>query len=187
MQQYERDLWQGKPELIPFVFNWYNLVFVAMGLLFMILSLTVLVPTTISKNYAIEFVLFTAVFLLIGLAFTFGMTYYSIRKCRKTEYLVTDQRIIIKPGVLGNDFRVINFYEAGGGVRVTKGFSGTGSIFVENPRPVVVGYIRGVGGTREIIGPDIRAIKKPYIVARTIQDAIQDYKLESQRKSRYFR
>ena len=153
----------------------------------MIISLTVLVPTTISKNFATEFVLFTAAFLGMGLAFTFGMTYYSIRKCRNTEYLVTDQRIIIKPGDFGNDFRVINFYEAGGGVRVSKGFSGTGSIFVENPHPVVIRYRQGLGGTSEIIAPDIRAIKDPYKVQRIIQDAIQDYKLESKKKSRFFR
>ena len=158
-----------------------------MGLLFTIISLTVLLPTTISTNFAIEYVLLTAVFLIIGLNFTFGMTYYFIRQCRKTEYLVTDQRIIIKPGVLGNDFRIINFYEASGGVRATKGFSGTGSIFVENPHPVVLGYRRGIGGTKEIIAPDIKAIKKPYKVQRIIYDAIQDYKLESQRKSRYSR
>ena len=144
------------------------------GLVFAYISLTILVPTTISKDFATEFVLFTAAFLLIGLAFSFGMIFFSIRKCRNTEYLVTDQRIIIKPGVFGHDTRIINFYEAGG-VRVTKGFSGTGSIFVENPRPVVAGY----SGGSEIIAPDIKAIKEPYKVQKIIQDAIHDYKLES--------
>ncbi len=118
----------------------------------------------------------------IGLASTLGAKFSSTSASQNTEYLVTDQRITIKPGVWGLDFRIINFYEAGK-VKVESWDEKIGNIFVENPRPIVAGYSQFLGETKSIIGPDIRSVKEPCEVKKIIQDAIRDHKSKSQKKS----
>lgn len=182
LRSFEKILWQGKPEPKKLRYSSYYLVFLLVGILFMVLSLIILIPITILNDFSTTSVLFTLAFFIIGLVSTIGALFSSTRASKNTEYLVTDQRIIIKPGVWGNDFRIINFYEAGE-VKVESFDGRTGNIFVENPRPIVIGYSQFLGETKSIIGPDIRAIKEPYEVQKIIQSAIQDYKSKSQKKS----
>jgi len=112
MRSNERTVWKGKPAagirlrgadafLIPF-----SLLWVWGGAIFW----ETMAVTQIPKNQAagIVFPLFGIPFVLIGLYLIFGRFIFDAKNREKTEYAITNQRVIIKSGIFSKKLKSIN-------------------------------------------------------------------------------
>lgn len=87
-------------------------------------------------------------------------------KAKSTEYLITNQRVIIYSNKSGKDPRIINLYEVNGQIEMKYNrHRETGDIYIPTPQ-----WNRFV--TREYISPDIKDIKEPYKVYNILIEAV---------------
>lgn len=107
---------------------------------------------------------------------------------QRSEYVITDKRVIIRSGAIGRSFRFIELgkiQEAHVKIGLVDRWFKTGSIIILTATSALTsGNIGGdliawKGGPLPHIIPNISTIRKPYDVQKIIQDAIQDYKLKS--------
>ncbi len=170
----EKVLWQGKPVLKPFIFS-TNLYPIAVGLFFIIFVFGFFVLPLASSGAPLEFLLFSLPIMLIGIAFAFGPTLWSLLAYKNTEYLITDRRILIQTGAVGIDLRIIDL-EKIQEVNVRIGFidrlSNTGNIFAETAGHVFSSWQRapGWGGTF-VTRPSLASVKDPYEIQKLLQEA----------------
>jgi len=111
----ERILWQGKPAFLPFAFGRLFKAFLALfmlaGAIFYIFYTAMYInhwPTTDT----ITLIVFTlGIFspLLLVLLFFVVAGFIRAFVWKVTEYAVTDKRIILKSGIIGREFRMIDF------------------------------------------------------------------------------
>jgi uncharacterized membrane protein YdbT with pleckstrin-like domain len=175
----ERILWQGKPVLTPFVLA-QNIYPFAIGILFMVVSLSFFVLPMISVGAPLELVLFSLIFFFIGFGFAFGMPISAFLAYRNTEYLISDQRLITQTGAVGLDTRFVDLekvQEVYVRVGVVDRLFGTGSIFAATAGQVYVGWRQGPGwGGSFIVRPSLASLKEPYEVQKLLQEAIRELK-----------
>src|SRR5262245_56900012 len=139
----ERVFWRGKPAtgirlrgsdayLIPFSLLW--------GGFAIFWEASVL---TIPKDQPVGFVfpLFGIPFVLVGLYFIFGRFIFDARSRAKTEYAVTNQRVIIKSGLFSRKIKSLNLNSMPE-ISFTEKSNGSGTItFGESTSPW--GMMRG--------------------------------------------
>ncbi len=175
----ERILWRGKPVLKSFVLvnNIFPFLF---GLVFMFFSLAFFVFPMISFGAPLEFVLFPLVFFFVGFGLAFGMPIWAFLAYRNTEYLISDQRLIIQTGAVGIDMRFVDLekvQEVNVRVGLVDRLFKTGSIFAVTAGQPFIGWQRGPGWSGSYVArPDLAALKEPYEVQKLLQDAIMEMK-----------
>jgi hypothetical protein len=107
----ERIIWKGKPAegiklrgsdafLIPFSLLWGGFA----------IFWEITAVTQIPKDQAVGFIfpLFGIPFVLVGLYFIFGRFLFDAKTREKTEYAITNQRVIIKSGIFSRKVKTIN-------------------------------------------------------------------------------
>jgi uncharacterized membrane protein YdbT with pleckstrin-like domain len=105
---------------------------------------------------------------------------WQLLRRRKTEYLITDQRVIIQSGAIGKDTRFIDLDKIQE-TQVKVGFIdrrfGTGSILILTAGQVAMGNIGGDTVSWEFgplpkVTPGISVIREPYDVQKLLQEVI---------------
>lgn len=127
----ERILWQGRPEVRPFVWRgwWYLVPFSLLWAGFAIFwEINVL-----SNGAPFSFGIWGIPFVLFGLYLVFGRLFVARREAQHTTYAITDRRILVHGGALRRTFTAIELAqlpeaqldEASGGIgTITFGSSG---------------------------------------------------------------
>jgi len=100
----EKILWQGKPELLPYMFHSYILIFVGIPFLGFALMLTFIAMLSI---VGIFMSFFGIPFILIGASMVFSPLLYYFT-FPNIEYAITNKRIIMSGGLIGKDFKIID-------------------------------------------------------------------------------
>jgi hypothetical protein len=130
INQNEKVLWNGVPQLLPFIFS--NILLVFFGLFFLLISLgffgifqattglfqEVLPQVNVtgddlgfskvfsSINFGMN--IFFALFLVLPILFILNPL-YMWALINKIHYVITDKRVIIKKGLIGTDFESIDY------------------------------------------------------------------------------
>jgi membrane protein YdbS with pleckstrin-like domain len=170
----EKVVWRGKPVIVPFIVSVNAGIFLLYVFLFILL--------TVSHYFSgapLFFVAFAFLIILAGTVGTLGQPIRQLVRYRNTEYVVTDQRIIIQSGAIGLDTRFIDL-EKVQEVYVRVGFIdkrfGTGSVFVSTAGQVDTGkygpwgWSYGWGGPQA--RPDLGSLRNPYVVQKLLQEAL---------------
>lgn len=101
----EKILWEGAPQLAPFVVKTFAVI--PFGLLFLSFSVFWMFSAA-SGGAPIFFTLFGLPFVLTGLGMSFTPL-YPLLVHKKIHYVITDKRIIIQGGLIGRDYEVVDF------------------------------------------------------------------------------
>lgn len=94
----EKILWEGKPKLLPFLFSSIFTTFSIILLIYLILLIRLKDETNSSTT---SFIIITLV-LFAPIIYKF-LSYFFI------HYAITDKRVILQGGIIGRDFRIIEF------------------------------------------------------------------------------
>lgn len=115
---------------------------------------------------------------VIVLVFVFVLPIWQLLRFRNTEYVITDQRVIIQSGAIGKDTRFADLdkiQEAHVKVGLVDTWFGTGSIMILTAGQVAMGTIGGdtISWTSPLpkITPNISYIREPYEVMKLLQEA----------------
>lgn len=96
----EKVFWEGAPKFGPFVLGG-SILFIFFGLIWMVF----LIPFTFAMG--------SAIFLLphfwIGLVLIIGVPLYLFLVHSRTYYAITNKRVLIQTGVIGRDFKMVDF------------------------------------------------------------------------------
>lgn len=106
----ESVLWEGKPELFPYILDKSVPYFFA-GVIWMILIRYFVMTDGQALGLLNNSLFLLLPHLFIGIVMMIGPVVYSIASCRATSYLATDRRILIRSGLLGEDFESIEYDE----------------------------------------------------------------------------
>ena len=153
--------------LAPFVLP-HSFATIPFGLVFIAVSLFGFYLPLSSGGAPLEFILFSLVFVFVGLAVAFGEPITRLLAYRNTEYVITDHRLITQTGAVGLDTRYVDLekvQEVYVNVGVIDKLFGTGSIFAVTAGQV---YVGAQGGR-----PYLASLKEPYEVQRLLQEAIE--------------
>ncbi|RLI96141.1 MAG: PH domain-containing protein [Candidatus Aenigmatarchaeota archaeon] len=96
----EKVLWDGKPNFWPFVLG--SMLLSVVGLFF------IAIPLFMVMASGSIFILIMPHF-WIGIALTFGGPLYSWLVYRYIHYAITNKRVIIKSGLVGRDFKIVDY------------------------------------------------------------------------------
>ena len=165
----EKILWQKLPEpkasskarveKVPILTG--AILVILFSLLFIHSALSRTTQTTILTFY---FVLIAVGLILIGIGIAPVISY---NKAKDTEYIITNQRVLIGSSKNSKDPRIINLYEVNGQIKMKYNESrGIGSIWIPTPH-----WNRFV--TPEHISPDIKNVKDPFTVHSILIEAIE--------------
>ncbi len=97
----EKVLWHGKPNFLPFVMG--SMVLSIVGLPFLLVSVFFIISSPFGPFS------FLLPHLWVGLGLTFGGPLYSWLVFKYVRYAITDKRVIIKSGVIGRDFKTVDY------------------------------------------------------------------------------
>ena len=170
----EKILWSGKPIKKPFVLP--ALGFIPVGLFFSSIFLLIILG---SGEPLIGFPSLLMLGLVMGLFFVPPI--WQLLRCRNTDYVITDKRVIIQSGAVGKDTRFVDL----GKIQETSvkvGFIdrrfATGSIVILTAGQVVMGMVGGDtmswdSGPLPRITAGISVIREPYEVQKLLQGAIE--------------
>jgi len=169
----EKVLWSDKPVKAAFVLP--VLGFIPFALFFLSIFLLIILG---SGEPLIGFPL---LFLLAILGLVFVPLVWQLLRSWNTEYVITDQRVIIQSGAVGKDIRFVDLdkiQEAHVKVGFVDRRFGTGSILILTAGQVVMGNIGGDTVSWEFgplpkITPGISVIREPYEVQKLLQEAIK--------------
>jgi uncharacterized membrane protein YdbT with pleckstrin-like domain len=120
----------------------------------------------------VPFWLFGVIFFFVGFVVSFGGPIGLLMAYKNTEYMITDQRIIIQTGAIGIDTRFLNLdkiQEVYIKVGLIDRIFGTGTVLV-----TTAGQYVYLGGPGNIVGtrPSFTALKEPYEVQNILQEAL---------------
>lgn len=102
----EKILWEGKPNFGPFVAK--SLIAVPFGFLFLMFSLFWTGMTVVS-GAPFFFSLFGSPFILLGLLIMIEPPLYALLVYQYVYYVITDKRVLIQGGLIGRDFKIVDF------------------------------------------------------------------------------
>ena len=150
----EKIIWQGGPKFLPFVFGQsillsiIGIVFVGFALVFMSVFSSFFSAFSDPRYFdsTIKIVdLKHAIFMFppfwIGIFILFGPYVYNLFSFKRTYYAITDKRVIIQEGVIGRDFKTVDFDKITN-IQVVVGIvdkifgNKTGSILISTPDSV---------------------------------------------------
>jgi len=103
LEKDEKILWIGKPKSAPFILK--GLVVVPIVVLFGVFPLLI-VPREVFTVLPVLF--FLVLWELFPVIFILSVTLYPILLLRNILYIVTDRRIIVRKGVIGIDYDILN-------------------------------------------------------------------------------
>lgn len=106
LDQNEKILWEGNPKFLPFVAK--SFITLPFGLFYLLFSIF-WTGSAYSMGAPLLFVLFGSPFIIIGALITFGPIIYSTLVYKHVHYLITDKRVIVQGGIVGRDFKTIDF------------------------------------------------------------------------------
>ena len=170
----EKVLWSDKPVKAAFVLP--ALGFIPFALFFLSIFLLI---TLGSGEPLIGFPSLFIVGLVMGLILVPPI--WQLLRCRNTDYLITDQRVIIQSGAVGKDTRFVDLSKIQE-AHVKVGFIdkrfGTGSILILTAGQVATGNIGGDTVSWEFgplprVTPGISVIREPYEVQQLLQEAMK--------------
>ena len=157
--------------LAPFMLS-HGFATIPFGLVFIAISLFGFYLPIVSGGAPQEFILFSLIFVVMGVAFAFGQPIMRLLAYRNTEYVITDRRLITQTGAVGLDTRFVDLekvQEVYVNIGVVDKLLGTGSISAVTAGQV---YVGAQGGS--LIGrPSLASLKEPYEVQRLLQEAIE--------------
>ena len=162
----EKVIWDGKPKYVPYMISMFfgGLIF---GLLLGALAYYFL------KSVLAGVVVGIIIFIV---AFFFGNLSY-----KATHYALTNKRVIFQSGIIGRDFRSVNYDD----IKNASAKVGLiGVIFHVGDINIFTGEITSTGGKNQQIAPKydtIQAVDKPYDVLRLLQKNL------SQREEKLYR
>ena len=97
----ERILWHGKPNFWPFVLG--SMVLSIVGIFFLLISVFAILAGNLGPFG------FLLPHFWIGIALTFGGPIYSWLVYKYVHYAITNKRVIIKSGLIGRDFKTVDY------------------------------------------------------------------------------
>lgn len=103
----EKILWEGTPAFMPFVA--VSFLFSLFGLPFMLAGLVPAVIGFATGSWEALFVFLVFPHFWIGFALVFGVPLYRILVHKYTYYAVTNRRAILQGGLIGRDFKIVDF------------------------------------------------------------------------------
>jgi uncharacterized membrane protein YdbT with pleckstrin-like domain len=149
----EKILWRGKPELAPFLIP-HSLVTLPFGLPFMGF-------TFVAAKDGVPF-LFLLPFFLAGFFISFGNLITGFISHRNTEYVITDQRIMVQTGAFRVDSRILNLdriQEVSVNVGLFDARCGTGTVYIQ-------------ASEGPFLGTRLRSLKDSHQVEELISEAV---------------
>ncbi|MEM4701162.1 MAG: PH domain-containing protein [Candidatus Bathyarchaeia archaeon] len=173
-------MWNGKPVLIPFIFSGISAISTMIGVVWLIFAIFfALFALSVTSSFPISPTIFPLMFLniiliiVMGVGIILGPLILELLRCRNTEYMITDRRIITQTGVVGIDTRFVDLDKIQE-VYVTVGWLdkifGTGSVVAVTAGYVSVGTPSPYGS---LVRPAIKAVSQPYEVQKLLQEAIK--------------
>ncbi|MBI2667067.1 PH domain-containing protein [Candidatus Woesearchaeota archaeon] len=103
LDEHEKVFWEGKPNFWPFFFS--GIAASLFGIIFLVAGAFVLVQGLKSGNWL--FLLFPHFW--IGVVIVFGAPIYKALVYKHTYYAITNKRVLFQTGLIGRDFRIIDF------------------------------------------------------------------------------
>lgn len=103
----ENILWQGKPELWPYLFSQKTIMLIPFGLMFTLFSCS-FVGMSVFTFFGAFMGLFGIPFVIVGLSMVLSplIRYFSYKN---VEYAFTDERVIIKSGLWAVNFKTMDY------------------------------------------------------------------------------
>lgn len=173
----EQVLWRGVPSHWPFVLSSFALTFFGIawtGLVFIFYFL----PQSLVILYLPHF--------WIGILLIIGGPLYSLLVWRYTQYAITTKRVILESGVIGRDFRTVDFDQLAN-VEVNVGLVdrlfGTGSILMYTAGGAWAQPYSRRGGS--VTAPSFSHIKNPYNVFKFFKKVSFDVKTDELYPNKY--
>ncbi len=103
----EKILWEGAPTFWPFIAM--SALLSLFGLPFMLAGLIPGIIGVVSGSWAAIFIGLVIPHFWVGAALVFGVPLYRILVHKHTYYAVTNKRVIIQSGLIGRDFKFIDY------------------------------------------------------------------------------
>lgn len=170
----EQVFWEGGPSFWPFVLQ--LTVFALFGIPFMVAGGWVLLMGLLSGNL----LFFVMPHFWVGFGFVFGIPLYRILVHQHTYYAVTDKRVLIQTGLIGRDFKIVEYdqvtnAEVNVGIADKLFGNDTGSILISTPGT----FAYGKHGARP--APySLSNITHPYEVFKFFKKVSHDVKTDIQ-------
>jgi len=198
LESNEKVLWEGTPAFWPFFGR--SLVIIPFGLFFLAISSVIFSSsfgtfpslgfedggfTEFNGSFMTMFSVVSVFFFLISLSIIIGPPAYTALVHKKMYYVITDKRVMIQSGIVGRDFKIIDFDQISN-VEVNVGFfdklfgGSTGSINVMSP-----GNFATSGNTSIPIPHTIANIKNPYEVFKFFKKVVHDVKTDIHYPNKY--
>jgi hypothetical protein len=173
----ERVLWHGKPNFLPFVFG--SLLISLFGLFFLLASLFAMV----FGKMGLWGLLLPHFWVGVGL--TFGGPIYSKMVYTYTHYAITSKRVIIKSGVIGRDFKTVDYDKI---TNVEVNVSIWDKLLAKSSGSILIFTAGTVGYGRR--GPyatpyRLSNVKNPYHVFKFFKKVSHDIKTDMQYPNKY--
>lgn len=178
LDQNEKVLWEGAPSFWPFLFGG-SAVTTIFGLFWMVFVIAVMGIIVVgSGSLVFGFGIFLLPHFWVGIGLIFGIPIYQILVFKHTYYAITDKRVIVQTGLIGRDFKLIDFDQVTK-LEVNVGFfdqvfgGNTGSILV-----VTAGSTHtGKGTPKPYV---LKHITSPYDVFKLFKKVTHDVKTDIQ-------
>jgi uncharacterized membrane protein YdbT with pleckstrin-like domain len=172
----ETAMWYGRPQRGPFVLP--GLISVPFGAIFLAFSVFWFWAT--NHAMAPSFLSLIGVLLVAaGIAIMIGPTTLQLLRYQNTYYMITDKRLIIQTGAIGEDTRFVDFdkiQETYVRISVFDKIFGTGTLYA-NTASSAGFYPSSYGGAGiNALRPSLAAINEPYKVQKLLQEAIETAK-----------
>ena len=103
----EKVLWEGRPDFAPFVA--VSAVVALFGLPFLLAGLAPMIIGIASGDAMTTTIGFFIPHFWIGLGLFVGVPLYRVLVHKHTYYAVTDRRAIIQSGLIGRDFKIVDY------------------------------------------------------------------------------
>ena len=162
----EKILWRGKPKFWPFFLP--SLTMLPFGLFWLAVS-SVFVYLLVSTFGAVGFLL---PHFWIGIYLILGIPLYTALVYRYVDYALTDKRIMIRRGLIGRDFKIIDYDKVQDvyvRVGITDRFFNTGDIVVTSASSIEV----------------ISDVEKPYEIFKMLKETLYDIKTDIEFPNKY--
>ncbi len=178
----ESVLWEGRPELLPYILD-KSIPYFFAGALWMILIQYFMMTEGQLLGLGDSSLFLLLPHLLIGMIMIVGPIIYSIISCQSTSYLATDRRILIRSGLFGEDFESIEYDE----IAQTKVDVGLRDMLLTNSSGNIHlhGKYRHAHQSAGQFVYTLWHVKNPYEVFKMVEKISRDFKTEMKYPNKY--
>ncbi|EKE25758.1 MAG: hypothetical protein ACD_5C00042G0003 [uncultured bacterium] len=107
LDENEKVIWEGKPDFWPFFLG--GTVPLTIFGIFWMGFMAIFIFTSFKTPGPFRYVIFLMPHFWIGLGMLFGPAIYNYFVYRFTFYVITDRRVIFQAGIIGRDFKFVDF------------------------------------------------------------------------------